>query len=442
MPKRSLQDAFAPKTQSVAPAPKPEADAQRPPSRRGLKGLTVWVDPAIHLQLRMMALEQGRSSEDMLREAIGDLFQKHGRPRAHGVARNPHMDWSDPAAIEAWTREKQERAPDEGRSRNRAAPRRRRHPSRRSSCRFASRDVPACRGSARPRSRRRDCWLPPKRRRHRDSSCYPCTTTRSSTAVRSWLLEMYRRAETIQRIRGPMPLSFAVMLGALVTTAISDRTGREVITRHTLDEVIGWGYPTGWNQRARDWVKLHRAFEELPSYRVPVGEYLVWLVIGEGLPRVYHQNARVLLRKRVPASAAYGIRIDWPQLLRYRPSALMTRAYLSVHALMDRSAHRGHALTRLIHEPELDADGKPRRRKGGEIVRSERLVPNPLANKVGVLPGRDVARFLGMKNSKSGRQDVRQALSRLHSERIVEVIEEQGGYRFYGVLPEKTVRST
>ena len=82
MPKRSLQDAFAPKFQRTAPAPQPETQAHRPPSRRGLKALTVWVDPAIHQQLRMMALEQGRSAEDMLREAVADLFQKHGwRPR-------------------------------------------------------------------------------------------------------------------------------------------------------------------------------------------------------------------------------------------------------------------------------------------------------------------------------------------------------------------------
>ena len=81
MPKRSLQDAFAPKFQPTATAPQPETQAHRPPSRRGLKALTVWVDPAIHQQLRMMALEQGRSAEDMLREAVADLFQKHGRPR-------------------------------------------------------------------------------------------------------------------------------------------------------------------------------------------------------------------------------------------------------------------------------------------------------------------------------------------------------------------------
>ena len=81
MSKRSLQDAFTPRIQPAAPAPQLKAQAHRPPSRRGLKALTVWVDPAIHQQLRMMALEQNRPAEDMLREAVADLFQKHGRPR-------------------------------------------------------------------------------------------------------------------------------------------------------------------------------------------------------------------------------------------------------------------------------------------------------------------------------------------------------------------------
>ena len=48
-----------------------------------------------------------------------------------------------------------------------------------------------------------------------------------------------------------MPLSFAVALGALVTTATRDRTGREAATGHTLDEIIGWGYrPDGIGARA------------------------------------------------------------------------------------------------------------------------------------------------------------------------------------------------
>ena len=81
MAKRSLQDAFTSQVKPTAPAPQPEAHARRPPSRRGLKALTVWVDPAVHQQVRMMALEQNRSAEDMLREAVADLFQKYGRPR-------------------------------------------------------------------------------------------------------------------------------------------------------------------------------------------------------------------------------------------------------------------------------------------------------------------------------------------------------------------------
>ena len=83
MAKRSLQDAFTSKAQPAAPAPAPQPETQtrRPPSRRGLKALTVWVDPAVHQQVRMMALEQNRSAEDMLREAVADLFQKYGRPR-------------------------------------------------------------------------------------------------------------------------------------------------------------------------------------------------------------------------------------------------------------------------------------------------------------------------------------------------------------------------
>ena len=83
MAKRSLQDAFTSTAQPTAPTPQPEAKTHRPPSRRGLKALTVWVDPAVHQQLRIMALEQNRSAEDMLREALADLFQKHGRPRLH-----------------------------------------------------------------------------------------------------------------------------------------------------------------------------------------------------------------------------------------------------------------------------------------------------------------------------------------------------------------------
>ena len=52
-----------------------------PPSRRGRKAVTVYLDAAAHRQLRMLALEQGRSGQDLVMEAIDDLFGKHGKAR-------------------------------------------------------------------------------------------------------------------------------------------------------------------------------------------------------------------------------------------------------------------------------------------------------------------------------------------------------------------------
>ena len=251
----------------------------------------------------------------------------------------------------------------------------------------------------------------------------------------AWLIEMYRRADAVQRIRGPMPMSFAILLGALVTFPVEHRTGGEVIDEVPLDDIIGWCHPERWRQRARDWRLLDAAFEELPSYRIPVGDHRFWVVIGEGLPREYRPGATVWLRRRVPASAAHGIRINWPQLLAYRRSALLTRAYLSVHALLDRSAHRGHPLTREIYAPMLDPHGDPRRRADGRFVRSGTRVPNPVAHKVGAVRAMDIAKFLGMRDSKAARHDARAALARLHADGVVEVVSTDRGYRFFGVLP-------
>ena len=160
------------------------------------------------------------------------------------------MDWHDPSAIEAWTKEKQERARTKAEAEH-ASPAPKPEPAnvvpfriaRRASLpRFSETTIEEARllAATEAPTTPGQLMLP----LHDDEIIDSCP---------SWLLEMYRRAETIQRIRGPMPLSFAVMLGALVTIAISDRTGREVITQHSLDEVIRWCYPTGWNQR--DWME-------------------------------------------------------------------------------------------------------------------------------------------------------------------------------------------
>ena len=50
-------------------------------ARRGRKAVTIYLDTAAHRQLRMLALEQSRSVQDLMTEATNDLFQKLGKAR-------------------------------------------------------------------------------------------------------------------------------------------------------------------------------------------------------------------------------------------------------------------------------------------------------------------------------------------------------------------------
>lgn len=51
----------------------------RTPSRIGKKTIAAHFDPAVSKQLKQIGLEQDRSTQDLLREAINDLFQKYGK---------------------------------------------------------------------------------------------------------------------------------------------------------------------------------------------------------------------------------------------------------------------------------------------------------------------------------------------------------------------------
>jgi len=51
-----------------------------PPSRTGLKTVAGHFDPAVSRQLRALALERDTSLQELLREAINDLFRKYQRP--------------------------------------------------------------------------------------------------------------------------------------------------------------------------------------------------------------------------------------------------------------------------------------------------------------------------------------------------------------------------
>jgi hypothetical protein len=69
---------------ALAPAPlrpAPERAGEGRPyfaaTREGLKRITVAVSPAEHKRLKRLAVEIERSIEDLMREALADLFAKH-----------------------------------------------------------------------------------------------------------------------------------------------------------------------------------------------------------------------------------------------------------------------------------------------------------------------------------------------------------------------------
>ena len=74
-------------TEVFAAAPPPAAPAAAqdrpgvPPSRRGKRAATVYLDAAAHHQLRAIALETGQSTQALLTDAVNDLFQRHDKPR-------------------------------------------------------------------------------------------------------------------------------------------------------------------------------------------------------------------------------------------------------------------------------------------------------------------------------------------------------------------------
>ena len=52
-----------------------------PPSRAGKKALIGYFDPDVSKQLKQMTLDQDRNSvQELLKEALNDLFQKYRKP--------------------------------------------------------------------------------------------------------------------------------------------------------------------------------------------------------------------------------------------------------------------------------------------------------------------------------------------------------------------------
>ncbi|MGA7328895.1 MAG: ribbon-helix-helix domain-containing protein [Rhodomicrobium sp.] len=58
----------------------PATNYDLPPSRRGKKAVTIWVDPLVAEQLKEIAFHHKKPQQDLFLEALNILFAKYGRP--------------------------------------------------------------------------------------------------------------------------------------------------------------------------------------------------------------------------------------------------------------------------------------------------------------------------------------------------------------------------
>jgi hypothetical protein len=72
--------ATPPSAQPAEPSQQPAERRFKASTRQGKKMIAAPIDPAAHRQLKMLAAESGQKSEDLIREALRDLFAKYGKP--------------------------------------------------------------------------------------------------------------------------------------------------------------------------------------------------------------------------------------------------------------------------------------------------------------------------------------------------------------------------
>ena len=82
--KPSLAEALKPLDRVVAgaePPPKRHWKSSPPPSRAGKKALIGYFNPEVSKQLKQITLDHDLNSvQELLREALNDLFQKYKKP--------------------------------------------------------------------------------------------------------------------------------------------------------------------------------------------------------------------------------------------------------------------------------------------------------------------------------------------------------------------------
>ncbi|MGB8843360.1 MAG: ribbon-helix-helix domain-containing protein [Aliidongia sp.] len=80
---RKLEPAAVTSPAASVPAAEREAAAPKgyyAATRAGRKKVTAALEPDAHKQLKLLAVDRSQTVEDLLREAISDLFRKYGKP--------------------------------------------------------------------------------------------------------------------------------------------------------------------------------------------------------------------------------------------------------------------------------------------------------------------------------------------------------------------------
>jgi len=84
-----LRQALKPRSEAPAPKaspvqyndlPPPASSPHFRPSREGKANVTGYFPPAVKKQLRILAADRETTIQDLLAEALNDLFAKHGKP--------------------------------------------------------------------------------------------------------------------------------------------------------------------------------------------------------------------------------------------------------------------------------------------------------------------------------------------------------------------------
>ena len=278
----------------------------------------------------------------------------------------------------------------------------------------------------------------------------------ANTTAPHWILALYERSGGAISQGGRLPLAISLVIGAMVRLPVERRTGNWHKLRfpHRIEHegmegapwlpgtpaVERWLWPDGWGNRYRNAHQIRTALRathrQLGWHYFPgVGDVL--MLSPSVIPRT-RTDPMVEFTIRIPKRAAHGGQLDWPRFARYAvESATLARAYLSATAHMHRSAHKGHPITREIAAPLLGPDGKPRRRKGGALIRSPTATePNPSAQFVRRITDRDLALMIGHSPQKARgrwqRQRAREAFERLAADGVIDLHREGTGFHIFG----------